>query len=141
MAYWDTKEDLLVRLASNYYYANYYRGKLAVNKENARVWYNYPPSLSNLYECVGWLLTCLDNTSSLTQYLISRQGAIDPPYNIIYFLSEFTGVTWKSICEAWIKDDFEGRVVTIATIDRMRQILWDEPFSIKWAARPEQQEF
>lgn len=49
-------------------------------------------------------------------------------------------VTWKSIVEAWAKNDFEGRAWTIAMIDRMRQILWDEPFNIKWAARPEQEE-
>jgi len=46
-------------------------------------------------------------------------------------------VTWKAIVEAWIKDDFAGRVPTIAVIDRMRQILWDEPFNVQWAARPE----
>jgi len=50
-------------------------------------------------------------------------------------------LTWKKICEAWIKDDFEGRAVTIATIDRMRQLIWDEPFRVQWAARPEEQEF
>jgi len=47
-------------------------------------------------------------------------------------------LTWKTIVEAWIKNDFEGRVVTIATIDRMRQILWNEPFNVVWAARPEE---
>ena len=46
-------------------------------------------------------------------------------------------LSWESIVEAWIADDFEGRAVTIATIDRMRQILWNEPFSVIWAARPE----
>lgn len=50
-------------------------------------------------------------------------------------------LTWQKICEAWIKNDFEGRAFTIATIDRMRQILWDEPFFVAWAARPEEQEF
>lgn len=49
-------------------------------------------------------------------------------------------VTWKGICEAWLKNDFEGRAPTIAIIDRMRQILWDEPFDITWAARPEKKE-
>lgn len=46
-------------------------------------------------------------------------------------------ITWKSIVEAWIKDDFEGRFWTIAVIDRMRQLIWNEPFEISWAARPE----
>ncbi|GAH43734.1 unnamed protein product, partial [marine sediment metagenome] len=43
--------------------------------------------------------------------------------------------------EAWIKDDFEGRGVTIATIDRMRQLIWNEPFNVQWAAKPEEQPF
>ena len=46
-------------------------------------------------------------------------------------------LTWKAICEAWAKDDFEGRAVTIAFIDRMRQLVWNEPFSVLWAAKPE----
>lgn len=50
-----------------------------------------------------------------------------PPYEL----------TWQAIVEAWTKDDFAGRAYTIATIDRMRQILWDEPFDVRWAARPE----
>lgn len=52
------------------------------------------------------------------------------------FLQE-AELTWKTIVEAWVANDFEGRAMTIAVIDRMRQILWDEPFYIKWAARPE----
>ena len=54
-----------------------------------------------------------------------------------YTREDFPEVTYKSIVEAWIKDDFEGRDITIAVIDRMRQILWDEPFNVTWAARPE----
>ena len=48
-------------------------------------------------------------------------------------------LTWLKIAEAWIADDFAGRAPTIAVIDRMRQILWDEPFKVTWAARPEQE--
>lgn len=46
-------------------------------------------------------------------------------------------VTWQTIVEAWVADDFEGRFWTIAIIDRMRQIIWNEPFDITWASRPE----
>lgn len=45
-------------------------------------------------------------------------------------------ITWKAIAEAWIKDDFEGRMVTIAVIDHMRKLLWDEPFYVVWASKP-----
>ena len=54
---------------------------------------------------------------------------------------EASEVTWQVICEAWIKNDFEGRATTIALIDRMRQILWDEPFYAVFAGRPEETEF
>jgi len=50
-------------------------------------------------------------------------------------------LTYKDIVEAWFKNDFEGRAITIACIDRMRQKLWNEPFNAIWAARPEEQEF
>jgi len=45
-------------------------------------------------------------------------------------------LTWQKICEAWLANDFEGRALTIAIIDKMRQIIWDEPFYVNWAARP-----
>jgi len=49
-------------------------------------------------------------------------------------------LTATAICEAWGKNNFEDRALTIAFIDRMRQLIWDEPFYIKWAARPEESE-
>jgi len=66
----------------------------------------------------------------------------DEPYEMYYALTQLSkmGVTWQSIVAAWVKNDFEGRAWTIAVIDRMRQILWDEPFSVVWAARPEDEE-
>lgn len=49
-----------------------------------------------------------------------------------------TELTWQAIVEAWAKDDFAGAGATIAFIDRMRQLIWDEPFYVNWAAKPEQ---
>lgn len=63
---------------------------------------------------------------------------------LVYYLTECIAepeeyeLTAKKICEAWIADDFKDRALTIAIIDRMRQLIWDEPFYIQWAARPEQ---
>ena len=45
-------------------------------------------------------------------------------------------LTWQAICEAWVKNDFEGMEWTIAVIDRMRSLMWDKPFKIQWAASP-----
>ena len=133
MAYWDTREDLLARLASNYYWANYYRKSLAVNINNA----SHSLGEGDIPSAVGWCITCLINCSQIFTQMIGRQGAISPNYNLIYFLSKYTSVTWKSICEAWAKDDFEGKEWTIACIDHMRKLMWDKPFSIIWASKPE----
>ena len=46
-------------------------------------------------------------------------------------------LTAKAICEAWGKDDFADRAITITFIDRMRQLIWNEPYYVAWAARPE----
>lgn len=45
-------------------------------------------------------------------------------------------LTAQKICEAWAKDDFAGKEWTVACIDRMRQLMWDKPFNIRWAASP-----
>ena len=46
-------------------------------------------------------------------------------------------LTATKICEAWAANQFQDRALTIAFIDRMRQLIWDEPFYVAWAARPE----
>lgn len=46
-------------------------------------------------------------------------------------------LTAKKICEAWSMNDFEDRAITIAFIDRQRQLIWDETFYVAWAAKPE----
>jgi len=105
-------------------------------------WWNMPqwyfgnmPNFGNY--CMVSYATDIDrNTFIAIKLLIDKcnelQAQIDTMSN---------GITWQSICEAWLANDFEGRGATIAIIDRMRQILWDEPFSIVWAARPERQKF
>jgi len=53
-----------------------------------------------------------------------------------YTEEKFPETTWESICEAWIKNNFEGRKWTIAFIDQMRKIIWDEPYDIRFAEEP-----
>lgn len=83
--------------------------------------------ISELIEAVQWFVY---GHSSSFNYVYWRQlhlGLID----------EAGEITWQAICEAWVANDFEGRMPTIAIIDRMRQILWNEPYQVTWAARPE----
>ena len=67
-----------------------------------------------------------------------RHSECDPMYAVPYYILNHT-VTYRTIAEAWAKNSFEGRMVTIAFIDRMRQLLWDEPYFVAWAAEPESQ--
>ncbi|GAH19951.1 unnamed protein product [marine sediment metagenome] len=83
--------------------------------------------LSELIESMQWFVYGYTSSFDYSYWGQIHQGLYE---------KEAT-VTWKAICEAWIKDDFAGRMPTIAVIDRMRQILWDEPFFVQWAARPE----
>lgn len=55
-----------------------------------------------------------------------ENGEPPPPYEL----------TARKICQAWAVNEFEERALTIAFIDRMRQLVWDEPFYVAWAARP-----
>lgn len=85
--------------------------------------------LYDLIESMQWFVYGYTTSFDYTRWRAVHQGLYD----------KVSPVTWQTICEAWIKDDFAGRMPTIAVIDRMRQILWDEPFFVQWAARPEKQ--
>lgn len=103
------------------------------------------------HTAIDKLITAGQNICASITSILDKELGSWPHYTLIYALwwcweyetqemPEYE-LDWKKICEAWIANDFEGRAVTIAVIDRMRQILWDEPFYAVWAARPEQQEF
>ena len=92
------------------------------------------------------LCTAVDRLLAGLNYTIDyNQSAYDQSYmyeSIYWAWKEVPAgdeyeLTWQKICEAWAANDFEGRAVTIAFIDRMRQILWNEPFSAQWAAKPD----
>ncbi|GAI82314.1 unnamed protein product, partial [marine sediment metagenome] len=85
--------------------------------------------LSELIESMQWFVYGYTSSFNYSYWGQIHQG----------LYAKEAAITWKAICEAWIKDDFAGRMPTIACIDRMRQILWDEPFFVQWAARPERQ--
>ena len=98
---------------------------------------------------VGWIayynrLVLSNLIEAMQHFVYGQTSSFDYQYWYLIHRGLYdkeVAVTWKTIVEAWIKNEFEGRGVTIATIDRMRQILWNEPFSVAWAARPEEQEF
>ena len=87
---------------------------------------------------IAWNNEAILQLQSAQYYLIAYNPFIDPAYSLLWYLENCVGgVTWQSIIEAWGADDFEGRKWTIAFIDHMRKLLWDEPFDITFAARPQ----
>ena len=80
----------------------------------------------------------MGNIQNTFHGLIGHDNSYVPAFASLYYLDNYAGgdITWKAICEAWAYNDFEGRAWTIAIIDRMRQLLWDEPFDVTWAANP-----
>jgi len=84
--------------------------------------------LSELIESMQWFVYGFASSFNYTMWATVHTGLID----------EGGEITWQQICEAWVANDFEGRMPTIAVIDRMRQILWNEPYYVRWAARPEE---
>ena len=108
--------------------------------------------IPSAYDCtqhggIGWIVLSLRTT--LYDLIESMQWFVygySSGFNYVYWYNvhhglfeQETEITWKTICEAWAKNNFEGRAVTIAFIDRMRQLIWDEPFFIAWAAKPEKE--
>lgn len=86
--------------------------------------------LYDLIESMQWFVYGYTSSFNYSYWVGVHQGLYDKEVDI----------TWRAICEAWVANDFEGKEWTIAIIDRMRQLMWDEPFSIKWAANPKEEQ-
>lgn len=132
----DSQAECLAALDGYYASAHSYRDTSWTKQAEAYTHYLAGEVLPCLYDTL-WALGELTNSITYLMY----QSDDNPLHaDILYYLANYAGVTYKSIVEAWGKDDFEGRAVTIAFIDRMRQMLWNEPYNVIWAARPEKQE-
>lgn len=83
--------------------------------------------IAELIEAMQWFVYGQSSSWNYSTWIHVHEGL----YNNVPEL------TWQAIVEAWAKGDFEGRFWIIASIDRMRQIIWDEPFNVLWAAHPE----
>lgn len=136
MGDWTTKEDCFAELVSNYDNAELWKDILWTDL----AWIQDAIDASNALLACQRIQYALGRCYNIVRFLIDHEAAYTPAYPILYYFEHYAGVTYQSICEAWFANDFEGRAVTIACIDRMRQILWNEPYSAQWAARPEEQE-
>lgn len=112
-----------------------------------KVWANTHWSAGDDHLAIEDIIGALDDIQNCVYSLIGRRNygygvntygmptLLDRNFSNPFITAD--DVTWKMIAEAWSANDFEGRFWTIALIDRMRQILWNEPFDIKWASKPE----
>jgi len=89
----------------------------------------------NLCTCIDYIVD--EYTGSVPYYRLMKIHRSAWEYTM-YSPPSYT-LTSKKICEAWAKNDFKDRMLTIAFIDRMRQLLWDEPFRVVWAGKPEEE--
>lgn len=132
---WESKDAVL-----DYVYLLY--GLSTTKCDEAAAWFTDAWYWNTGYAYRTAIYSLIDGCRDLNtavRFLSTYSGWPDFRYAFPYYVDKYTAVTWKSICEAWAKDDFEGRATTIAFIDRMRQLIWNEPFYIAWAAKPEKE--
>lgn len=97
---------------------------------------DYPSAIYHTYWGLLNAYYCFDRLIKFTYGVYDQTPFMESIYWAYKDVEEYK-LTWKKICEAWVKDDFEGKEWTIACIDRMRQLMWDKPFNIQWAAKPD----
>lgn len=134
MADWSDKDYCLGKIE------NYYKESLNATGRADTHWSDAWKEIYWEFDQWAFNIAILDCVSDVIQAVKQLQGywsSQDPKWAVPYFLEHHALTDWKSIAEAWAYNNFEGRDWTIACIDRMRQLLWDEPFSIVWAAKPE----
>ena len=134
MAYdWSTQETTFANMLTMYDQAEFRRWTAESNWGSFDYYYSI---LEDDHTALYWLgESCRQLRYALGEF-IAKDESYDPKYLIPYYFANFAGVTWEAICSAWIKNDFEGRQWTIAMIDHMRKLLWNEPFDVVFAATP-----
>jgi len=135
MSDWSTKELCLQAIQSGYENADWACGAIEGDLEDADdAW-----GVGNDHVAVMYLIHAAELNLYAMREMLQEFDPLSWTYALPYFLENYAGgdITAKAICEAWAADDFEDRALTIAFIDRQRQLLWDEPFRVVWAARPE----
>ena len=93
---------------------------------------------NNVPECFVSIEVAVKDLALSIRWLLSRKTYTDYHYRILHSFGLVGGdeLTWQAICEAWAANSFEGRAGTIAFIDHMRKLLWNEPFNAVWASGP-----
>jgi len=115
---WNLEDDIDNRTISSF--------NLSAHGGIGYVVFSLKDVLYDLIESMQWFVYGYSSSFNYAYWYYVHKGLYDKEPEL----------TWRSICEAWVTNDFEGKEWTIACIDRMRQLMWDKPFSIVWAASP-----
>ena len=132
------RETNLAKIDTNYYWMNWCATEADNYHDKAQTHWLFQQD----HKAIEDIIDCLSVLIAAIQYA----AWIYPPYSpkgaVPYFLRYHTGngdeyeLTAQKICEAWLEGNFAERTLTIGFIDRMRQLLWNEPFNAVWAAKP-----
>jgi len=138
MSDWENKEDYLYDLVDFYNFAWEKNWSAQHDWDLAIATWNFGDAWYHTY--CSQMLDCLQHLIDAVDNLTGTNWGYEPPFAVPYGFEHHAGagepLTAKAICEAWAADNFEDRALTIAFIDRQRQLVWNEPFSVKWAATP-----
>lgn len=133
--YWDNRDTWIAHIKDWYYTAHYDIVTAQDWQEQAAYYYGIADYVS--------AIACLINMGLWINHSVIN--VIDPyiptdwHYGVPEFIDQHCTTTWETIVSAWTSDDFEGRKWTIATIDRMREIVLEEDWDIVWAGNIENQ--
>lgn len=130
---WTNKDEVMQ-------FINYCYTSCKTYRDDAAAWFTdavFDNYKSNKTEAIAALIAGCRSLNNAVWYLNTYSGWPDYMYGVPHYLEYHSGISWKAICEAWVKDDFEGKEWTIACIDHMRKLMWDKPFKIVWASKPE----
>jgi len=139
MGDWRDRDSLLADLNEHWDAASSHAQNLTININEATAfnldWYDG----SSMWYAQNAIIAALNDIEGVIAKVVYYHWWFEPHFEILYYMVHHTGgaVNWKSICEAWVKNDFEGKEWTIACIDQMRKLMWNKPFDIKWAAKPD----
>jgi len=89
----------------------------------------------NTRDCLYDLITAVYALRNASRYII--YDSYNPIGAPLLYWAIYYSVNYRTMCDGWAADSFYGRSPTIAYIDRMRQLIWNEPFNVIWAAKPE----
>lgn len=135
MPYWDDKTTWLAQLRDNLFTSD-------ASMQYAIECWTFADSYywgGDDHEALGWIIAAVNNHIAGSNPLGWFWADPEGDHSLVGFVEQYGLVSWQTIVAAWVSNSFEGRRWTIATIDKMRQMVWEEPFNVLWSSTIENQ--